>query len=242
MSVRSRPQRDGPATWGHLVGAEMFNCRIVAVAVLALALAACQQGGAKPSAAAAAPTGTQASKPKAGEHVATGVFEERQKELSYKFAERLLRGCVEAMSSESDMNTCFRSRTLEAFDSSGLAAKHCPERPEDLDGEVACIVTGSAGYHVAQDFDAVEKFDWSDPDASINKIVVDFILAQLQGCLGGSSASSPDDCLNKAFVDRLALPDTDVKLCMALTEDFKQGQCLGEAYALRFIADGIEKL
>ena len=157
----------------------MAQRNLIAVAVLALALQACQQGGAKPQTQAAAPA-TTAAKPKAEEYVATEVFEGRQKELGYKFAEKLLRGCKDQMSSEGGLKTCFRERTLAAFDNSGLAADSCPARTDDLDGELTCIVTGSIGYEFAQNIggDATKKFVWSDPEGSINTIVVDFLLGE----------------------------------------------------------------
>lgn len=221
----------------------MIRGYVVAAALLALALGACQQSASRPSAETAAPSGT-ASKPKADEYVSTKVFEARGKELSYKLAERLLRGCAGSMTSDGGMKTCFRERTLAGFDASGLADQHCPVRAEDLDGELGCIVSGSVGYQLAQNIgkDAAAKFDWSDPEGSIDGIVIDFILAELQQCLGGASASSADDCVMKAFIDRLAIPDADVQLCMNLADDFKHGQCLGEAYALKFMAAGIEKI
>lgn len=220
----------------------MIGHRIVAAAVLAAVLGACQQGDSTKTATPSAIASVQPSKP--DEYVATGVFETRANELGYTMTEKLLRGCMGEMGSEDAMKGCFRSRTLAAFDDSGLAAEKCPARPVDLTGELGCIVTGSIGYEFAQKVggDAAKKFEWSNPERSIDAIVIDFILAELRTCMGGSSASSPDDCLAEAFIKRLAIPADDAQLCLDLTDDFKQGQCLGEAYALKFMTASIEKL
>jgi hypothetical protein len=219
---------------------------VVAAMLLAVALSACQQGNpgtSTKSIASASTADSQASTAKPGDYVSTKVFEAREKELQYRFAERLLKSCIASFGSEGEMKSCYRKRVLHAFDDSGLADQHCPAQ-DDLDGELTCIIGGSIGYQFVH-IVAKEKtgeFNWSDPEKTVQEVTMDFVLTELRTCLGGSSASSANDCLTKSFVTRLEIPDTDVQLCLKLENDFKEGQCLGEAYALKFMAAGIEKI
>lgn len=217
----------------------------------ALVLAACQSnvgrnGGAKSddplrSAVGEAIDDALAEKDEDQQEV-SAPMKERQKAVTQKFTRTLLVKCIDADAAEG-MEACFRERVLAGFDKAGIAAENCPPALE-LGDEIDCIAVGAYAYEFVRTVSGNENpaIDWADPERSLKEAAIDMVVAELGTCLGGSSASDPTECLADAIARKLGLSESEIAPCKTLTEDRAFGQCIGEAYGLRFMEQSIARM
>ncbi len=209
--------------------------------VLACALAACQsaagtQSGAKPA------SGSWLDPKQYENYEVTAPMKQRTTETTVHLVTKLVTKCIDSKG-EAQMNACFRERLLAGFDAKGVAASHCPARGA-IEEQYLCIVLGSYSYEFVRTVGDEEdpQIDWTDPERAMKLAVVEFVTRQAGACLGGTSASDPTDCIVGAIAKRLGLASSDIEPCRSLAEDTKFGQCIGEAYGLRYMDAGIARM
>ncbi|MBL9034279.1 MAG: hypothetical protein JNN33_05910 [Rhodospirillaceae bacterium] len=216
---------------------------MMALAACALAggVMACQSPGTGTSYSAATAV-EQAGKKKSKyeDYKPTAPMKARFTDMTLALTRKLLERCLDL---DAPMAACFRDRLLNGFDTAGIAEKRCPPG-DDLEEQYNCIVVGSYSYRFVQVIgkQAEPDIDWSDPERSMQAVSIDYALTKLKNCLGGSSASDPTDCVMAGFIKELDLTEEEVEPCRSLTNDSEFGQCIGEAYGLRFMADGIARM
>lgn len=227
--------------------------RLLAVGVLAALGAACQQSGGT----AVGNTGqtsasddrlaqalTAAVTEKQGEeYEPTAPFKTKLDELGLKLAERMLTRCIQA-GSESSLQQCMRGRLLAGFDTNGMAERHCPQT-SDMEADMNCITVGTLGHRVASKVgkDEGAAFDWSDPEKSATHASIQLMLAKIRECMSAGSASDPSECLVERLTKSLELTESDLDPCDVLrNEDYQYGQCIGEAFAYKFMSAGLARM
>ena len=225
----------------------MRASRILAAVVLACVLAACQsaagtQAGAKPASSSAAASGSWLDPKEYENYEVTAPMKQRTTEITVRLVTKLVTRCIDAKG-EAQMNACFRERLLAGFDTKGIAASHCPARGT-IEEQYLCIVLGSYSYEFVRTVGGEEdpQIDWTDPERTMKLAVAEFVMQQAGTCLGGSSASDPTDCIVGAITKRLGLASSDIEPCRSLAEDTKFGQCIGEAFGLRYMDAGIARM
>jgi hypothetical protein len=228
----------------------MIKTRVVIVFAIVLALAACQQpsGGARPSAKVAeddplveALMAAEAEQER--DYKPTPYFKMKFKDVMVDMTDRMLTKCMDA-NTEAQMASCFHERLLAGFDRDGTVEKHCAPR-EDVGEDVKCIVFGGMGQDLASklDNDGAADFDWSAPEESTHRIMMQLIAQHLRNCLGSSSASDPFDCVIGGITETLDLSASDLDPCTEFKdEDVRFGNCVGEAYGYKYMSGAIARM
>jgi len=178
-----------------------------------------------------------------GKYAPSAAFKAKADELGLRMMERILSKCVDATGAES-IGACYHERMLQGFDTDGTIKSHCPQR-DDLEADMKCIVLGGIGHELATKMgkNAPTSFDWSDPETSANKVAMAFVLQQVRDCLSNGAASDPKDCVTARFTKALDLTSSDLEPCNALIdEDFKYGQCIGEAFSYKYMSTAIARM
>lgn len=218
---------------------------------VALGLAACQSDGGRHGAAqsddplrgAVGKAIDDALAERGGDrYEPSAPMKERHEAVTQKFIRTILVKCIDADGSE-DLDACFRERVLAGFDTRGVAADNCPSSLE-LEEEIDCIAVGAYAYEFARAVSGKEDpaIDWSDPERSLKEAAIEMVVDELGSCLGGSSASDPTECLAEAITRKLGLTESEIASCKTLREDRAFGQCIGEAYGLRFMEQSIARM
>lgn len=180
---------------------------------------------------------------KGGEYTPTEAFKGKIEELGLRMAERLLTKCIHRAAGET-MDACFHNHMLAAFDTNGAVAGHCPQRA-DLDADLKCIALGGIAYKLAPKVggDAMKDFDWADPEKSTNDLSSQFVLQRIRECLADGAASDPKECVTKRITKGLELTGGDLEPCyVVIDDDYKFGQCIGEAFSYKFMSEGISRI
>lgn len=228
----------------------MRASRIIAAVAFVCALAGCQSAGGKHGAATAskqassfeAASGSWLDPKEYDDVQVTAPMKSRFTETTSHLVTKLVVKCIDARGDE-QMGACFRERLLAGFDARGIVAKHCPPLGTKEE-QYLCIVLGSYSYEFVRTIgdDDDPQIDWTDPERTMKQAVTEFVTQQAGACLGGYSASDPTECIFGAVTKRLGLAESDIEPCRVLAEDTKFGQCIGEAYGLRFMDAGIARM
>lgn len=224
----------------------------ILVLSLALGLAGCQSGqsareresSSDPALKAAMSKAIQdkVAENKGKEYEPSAAFATRYNAAVSKMTGVLLRQCLDHAGTD-QMDGCIRDRVIVGFDQQGVVAPHCPAKGT-LEEQVDCIVLRAYSLHLVQRItgEPDPAFDWSDPQSTTKEVVVDFIVAAVERCLGGASASDVTDCVARGFEKRLDLSEAETEPCRALTDDEELGRCIGEAFSIRFMEQGIARM
>lgn len=218
---------------------------------LACALAACQANGGKREALTTAASSENQRKAAEGSWLDGSVYDDYEVTAPMKaayadtvadLASKLVLKCIDARGVVK-IEACFRDRMLAGFDRDGVAAEHCPPGGE-VEEQYLCIVLGSYSYQFVRTIsgETAPEIDWTDPERTMRLAVTKFTIEKLKGCLGGSSASDPTDCIFAGITGQLGLLESDVEPCRVLTNDQEFGQCIGEAYALTYMKESIARI
>jgi hypothetical protein len=218
----------------------------VVALVVAVALAACQQPGARKSTHADTDDAlAQAFAAVEREHKdpePSAFFKTKMKDVIVKLTDRMLTACLDA--TEAKISECFHERMLVGFDRDGTLEHHCPLRANAGD-DLKCIMFGGLSQQIASKLtnDAMSDFDWSDPEESGRDVMRQFVLQQMRDCLSSGSASDPLDCFVARVTSGLELTSEDLDPCTAFKDDdFRFGNCIGEVFAYKYMSAGVERM
>jgi hypothetical protein len=228
----------------------MVKNKAILAAAIILVLAACQQpnGGARQSATAAkrdplVAALTEESKRQEKDYRSTPYFKTKIKDLMVDMTDRLLTKCMDAVS-ETEITGCFRERLLAGFDRDGVVEQHCPAQG-DAGDNMQCIIFGGMAWDIAANLDhgSASALDWANPQESTQQAMLQHVAQHLRGCLGSNSASDPFDCVVANITETLDLSVAELDPCAAYKDDDKQfGQCVGEAYAYKYMSGAIARM
>lgn len=216
---------------------------MVAILAAALGLAACQADGGKRGAAQAVSTEkpwTDAERYR--DYEVTAPLRVRFDAAVGEMQRVVLARCSNGKGFEA-FKDCVRERLLVGFDRHGVVGAQCPPEQE-YSAMLICIAAGGYGYEFVKTVtnEPDPAFDWSDPEKTMTDAAMDFLMAELTDCLGGSSASDATECVIAGFSKHMGVPESEVQPCKALTEDDALAQCIGEVYAVRFMEQGTARM
>lgn len=221
----------------------MITARSVLALVVALALAACQSGGAAstskkdPSEEAYA-----AAEADFANYKPTPAFKTKVKDLMVSITDRLLTACMDA-GSEADMQACFHERTLVGFDLDGTLRRQC--KPQgDVGDDFKCVFFGGMGDDLRGRLTGeAPPFKWTHPEASAHLIFRQLMLEHWRGCMNTGSASDPFDCFIARITTALDLSSSDLDPCLPYKDDDETfGTCVGESYTYKYLKAGVARM
>jgi len=228
----------------------MIGNKLLLALAVAMALAACQQPG-----GSARQSAVQAEDDPLAEALESEVakqekdykpspfFKTKVKDLMVKMMDRMLTKCIDA-DDKAEMEGCFHERLLVGFDRDGTLERHCALR-DDLGADIKCIMFGGMGQQIASklDNDDAVAFDWATPEKSAKGVMQQLVLEQIRNCLSSGSASDPFDCFMGRITTSLGLTSADLEPCAPMKDDdVKFGNCVGEAFAYRYMSAGVERM
>jgi hypothetical protein len=243
-----KPEPISFAVSGISGGIDMIGSKsLSALAVVGTLLAACQQSR-PPAAQSSVETDALArameqSAKTHDKYVPTEAFKAKAGELGLRMVERLMTKCLHATNAQS-MEDCYHERMLQGFDTDGAVKSHCPQQ-KDLEADMKCIVLGSMGHELVTKMgnNSSAAFDWGDPEQSATRIANEFVLQQVRDCLSSGAASDPKDCVVGRMTKALDLTSSDLDPCNAyIDEDFKFGQCIGEAFGYKYMSAAVARM
>lgn len=210
--------------------------------VLAVAcLAGCQAGATKDAASSKPAKASSSRYAKYDDYEATAPFKRRMEDMQVKLTETIMRRCAGKYPKEA-MYACLREALMTAFDTHGVVEEHCPEEGT-IEDQYACIMLGAYGYEFVRRLgDEEPKINWADPEVSMNDAAVTYTTQSLRKCLGGSSASDPTECVVEGISKKLGLSREEIEPCRVIEDDYDFGRCVGEAFGLRFMEEGIARM
>lgn len=148
---------------------------------------------------------------------------------------RLVDLCAEA---PAQVDSCFRTHIVAAFDDSGEATKYCSPSAA-LDEYIDCVVIGNYAIDSLKRLGSTKMpmaSDWEDPKKSMNRLLAGAVIDATTSCLE-ANADSIQACQEDELRKDLHLPQDLLAVCGTGKFDFNKAACFGEASSVRFLRE-----
>ena len=176
----------------------------------------------------------------------TGVFDTRIENATKAMFSNISMSCVRESSggvASPDLMSCFSAKVAKAIEPSGAANKYCDRGP-DIEASFKCTLLGAMLMNLRAKAQApVSPEAWQDLEAVLAGEATAAAFDESFSCAktGRSGTLEERACLAERLTPRLGGDPEDGSLCLALQDDLKFGQCLGEAAILVLIESAVTR-
>jgi hypothetical protein len=179
-------------------------------------------------------TGTTSSK----------YFDAEMRKDSHDLQLSLIKSCARSQTSI-ELDTCFRQTIVAGFDESGTGRIACA-RITEIQKFGECISLGNFATSLRELIPQTKQppmatTDWLNPKPYLDRLGVSFGLSVASLCLE-SGATDTLACARNEITKRVLVADTYQSRCKSLPEIHEFSRCLGEAYGLKLMEDGIGRI
>lgn len=219
----------------------MRKLNLIAIAISCILLAACTSV-AQPAQTSAGATSYQSvmdGKP------ADPKYFKSEIETAYRDALRPLTAHCANSDNVDKLQLCFRDQIVLGFDSSGKGRQECRD-VADFTSYFECIVIGNMAEDLSRHLPAKDRppmtsHDWLQAKPYIEKVSVKAVLVVMNLCLE-ANADEAIGCLRAELAKLFGVNDKLRQRCDSLKETDEFSTCIGEAYGLQFVNQGIARM
>jgi hypothetical protein len=230
---------------------KMTRIGVVLLASAAIVLAGCQspkegQGAKSAAAKNAAPAAdpVEPSFSKDGKGSSSGVFDARLKAAMASLMVKSLTGCSGQSTDAVDAMSCVSGKIALALDPSGEANRQCA-RFDGMEKYLQCAFFGvilrqlRAGNGVEMTADS-----WSKAQKIMEQELMVLAVSEGMDCYkaGGSKSLQYRECLSETILPRFGGESADAEPCLGIEDEYRFGQCLGEAGLVRIFETAVENI
>ncbi|WP_374382584.1 hypothetical protein [Dongia sp.] len=224
-----------------------FRHAALAVALMALALSACQSSPATKKETAAASVQTPVTEPTIAPSAAgafgtqmTGVFDDRLKHALGQVVAKIAGDCMaDSYGGGSDAYmACYTKGLMNAFDPSGQAVTYCPSA-DNAEKGMTCALTGAMLRKLREKSGTpIEPASWKKIEGVLAGEMVVTVFDETSACnKEGRTGSDARTCLAEKLMTRLGGDEVDGRACVSIKDDAKFGQCIGEGATTKLLED-----